>query len=169
MLIFLLISLTWSHRNSSLTHTLYGLFLHAFSLPSTYSQKSCPWLNTTWLQLLIIFTVFWYFVLCYEAERWPGSESDPAPLQASCVSIFIAHLSPAVLQLHGLRLCFSRAAGCPLSPCSALTVLQVDVLGSWCLSGWADINACCSFISCCLFLDACTPESPIHTDLNFSN
>lgn len=116
MLIFLLISLTWSHRNSSLTHTLYGLFLHAFSLPSTYSQKSCPWLNTTWLQLLIIFTVFWYFVLCYEAERWPGSGSDPAPLQASWVSIFMAHLSPAVLQLHGLRLCFSRAAGCPLSP-----------------------------------------------------
>lgn len=45
VIIFLLLGLTWSHRNSCLIYITSGLFLHAFSLPSTYSWKSCWWLD----------------------------------------------------------------------------------------------------------------------------
>lgn len=104
-------------------------------LPPTHGSPADDFtvpLPTRWLQLLVIFTVFCYFILCYRVELQHSSESDSTLPWESWMSTAVADLQSVFYSFHpvflpsflnGLRLCFSVAVAWPRS-------LSLDVLRS---------------------------------------
>lgn len=118
-------------------------------LPPTHGSPADDFtvsLPTRWLQLLIIFTGFCYFTLCYRAELWHGSESDSTLLWESWMSTAVADLQSVFYSFHpvflpsflnGLRLRFSLAVAWPLSlQFERPEKLQTDGERAWCWVVW---------------------------------